>query len=78
MVQESERSVIEKKTNTGGSESFSAQLYYAQMQQALSNEPNQLSEIDVDGPISIQDYASSKRDAAELGPILNILKPHHD
>ena len=76
LVAESERSVIEKKDNTGGSDSFSAQLYYAQMQQALSGEPNQLplSDIDVDGPISIQDYNSSKKDAAELGPILNILQ----
>ena len=76
LIAESERSVIDKKDNTGGSDSFSAQLYYAQMQQALSGEPNQLplSAIDVDGPISIQDYASSKKDAAELGPILNILQ----
>lgn len=67
--------MIEKKDNTGGSDSFSAQLYYAQMQQVLSGDPNQLplSDIDVGGPIS-QDYNSSKKDAAELGPILNILQ----
>ena len=46
--------MIEKKDNTGGSDSFSAQLYYAQMQQVLSGDPNQLplSDIDVGGPIS--------------------------